>query len=283
MTEPAWIVAGDYRLALTDDGIVAQNAKGKQLKTVPAKARKTPEYENLEALETFYAQHDRLCLDTVRGWFLTAEPVHALIVASVWEDASWRSCLENLLVSDGETTGLLKDTAGESAVLVDLDGESVTTDRDLTILHPALIGDLDDWREFAVDLGVTQRIDQLLRTVYRRPADPADQKRELTRFAGGTYSRAAHLLGRARGAGYTAGLDHVSVTTVTGGVSTVGEMSVDAWDPGEEATLGELSFCRDGTELDPAEVDPVAWSETVRMGEYLYAGRTVEESEGAGA
>lgn len=279
MNEPSWITAGDYRIALTADGIVAQNAKGKQLKTVPAKVRKTPEYDRLDALDTFYHQHDRLCLDTVQGWFLTAEPVSALLVTSVRQDASWWSCLENLLVSDGETTGLLKGVAGESVVLVDLDGESVTTGRDLVILHPALIDDLDDWREFAVDLGVTQRLDQLLRTVHRAPADPAEQKKELTWFADGKYSRAAHLLGRARGAGYTAGLDHVRVTTVTGAVTTVGEMSVDAWDPGEEATLGALSFWRDGTELDPAEVDPVAWSETVRMGEYLYAGRTVGEED----
>ncbi|WP_297006878.1 DUF4132 domain-containing protein [uncultured Corynebacterium sp.] len=284
MTE-TWVTAGDYRLALTDDGIVAQNAKGKQLKTVPSKAKKTPEYDQLEALETFYGQHDRLCLDTVRGWFLTAAPVAALLIASVWEDAAWRSCLENLLVSGSEGTGLLKGVEGESVLLIDLDGESVTVTGDLVILHPALVEDLDDWREFAVDLGVVQRIDQLLRTVHRMPEDAASRTAELRRFADGKYGRGAHLIGRARGAGYTATLDSIRVTTVNGGVTTVGEMSVDAWDPAEEATLGELSFWRDGDQLDPTAtgtdattIDPVAWSETIRMGEYLYSGRTIEDS-----
>jgi hypothetical protein len=277
MTELSWITAGDYRLALSDDGIIAQNAKGKQLKTVPAKVKKTAEYEQLEALDTFYTQHDQLCVDTVRHWFLAAEPVSALLIASVWEDASWRACLENLLVSGSDCVGLLKGSAGEDALLVDLDGESVRTGADLVIVHPALVEDLDDWREFAVELGITQRLDQLLRTVHRRPADAAEQKKVLTGFGDAKYSRAAHLLGRARGAGYTAGLDSIRVSTVSAGVETVGEMRVDAWDLAEEATLGDLSFWQDGKELSPDDVDPVAWSETVRMGEFLYSGRTVEE------
>lgn len=286
MTDTTWIDAGDYRLALTDDGIIAQNAKGKQLKSVPAKARKTPEYDRLEALETFYGQHDQLCLDTVRGWFLTTEPLSTALITAVREDTAWWSCLENLLVSDGNVTGLLReasrDGVGDTVTLIDLDGESVTVTGDLVILHPALIDDLDDWREFAVDLGVTQRLDQLLRTVHRVPEDPAARTAELKRFADGKYSRGAHLIGRARGMGYTATLDSVRVT-VTGanGTDTVGEMGVDAWDPAEEATLGDLSFWRDGQLVDPSitDVDPVAWSETIRMGEYLYAGRTIEESE----
>lgn len=301
-TGPEWITAGDYQLALTADGVIARNAKGRALKTVPAKAKKTPEYEQLEALESFYAQHDRLCLDTVTGWFLTAKPVGAGLVAAVWDDPAWQSCLRDLLVDVGDAasggtpvTGLLRDArlgaadggdpvAGAELTIVDLDGETVTASGDAVIAHPAVVEDLADWREFIVELGATQRIDQILRTVHPVPQDAAARKEVLGQFADGTYSRAAHLLGRARGAGYTATFDGVRVTTVTGDTETVGEMAITAWEPTEEAELGELTFWREGSQVDPVsgDIDPVAWSETVRMGEFLYAGRTIKDDDEAG-
>ena len=41
MTDLHWIAAGDYQLALDGTTITAKNAKGRVLKTVPAKAKKT--------------------------------------------------------------------------------------------------------------------------------------------------------------------------------------------------------------------------------------------------
>lgn len=45
----AWLDAGDYSFALgPDNKIIARNAAGRVLKTVPAKARKLPEFDMLD-------------------------------------------------------------------------------------------------------------------------------------------------------------------------------------------------------------------------------------------
>ncbi|MGP6173266.1 DUF4132 domain-containing protein [Corynebacterium sp. A21] len=70
---------------------------------------------------------------------------------------SWRRFLRDLLITDGQTTGLLRKADEDGLHLVDLDGESVeiakTDSAMISIPHPVLIGDLAEWREFAVELG----------------------------------------------------------------------------------------------------------------------------------
>ena len=49
-----WIDAGEYSLKLEGDVIIARNAKGKVLKTVPAKAKKLEQYDQLDGLRAFF-------------------------------------------------------------------------------------------------------------------------------------------------------------------------------------------------------------------------------------
>ena len=65
MTDLHWIAAGDCQLALDGTTITAKNAKGRVLKTVPAKAKKTPEYEQLNNCRIYLEQHQKKCLRQV--------------------------------------------------------------------------------------------------------------------------------------------------------------------------------------------------------------------------
>ncbi|MBN9643185.1 DUF4132 domain-containing protein [Corynebacterium sp. CCM 8862] len=276
-----WIEAEGYHLALDGSEIVCRNAKGTKLKTVPAKARKTGQYQELLATRDFLDQHTDQCKSTVLAWFLAGEEIPVVLLGQVWTDPAWRHWLEDLVVCSSGTVGLLKGADENNLHLVDLDGESVTvtvTDTAVaTIPHPAGMVDIDDWREFAVELGVHQNLDQLLREIHPKPADEKTQREAVRAYDGGVYEQASHLLGRGRGGGFKTSLQEISVTVTENGVNTTAVLDVTAWSPEDEATLGTLGFTRSGRTVALADVGPVAWSEGIRMAEYIYSARTKEK------
>ena len=278
-----WIDAGEYSLKLEGDVIIARNAKGKVLKTVPAKAKKLEQYDQLDGLRAFLAQHDEHCLDTVRRWFLSSLPVPLSVIIAVWPDPPWRKYLADVIVSDGSITGFLRAVNDDGIQVVDLDGETTTIDYSdaalVTIPHPAVTENLDEWREFAVELGVHQGLDQLFRDVYIKPADEDGQKAAVKAYVGATYERSSHLMGRGRGGGFVTTMGEVSLRVHEGGETITASLDVSAWDPTESAELGKLSFSVHGEDLELDKVGPIAWSEGIRMCEFIYAGRSVKENK----
>lgn len=283
-TTETWIEAGDYGLRLDGEVIVVRNAKGRVLKTIPSKAKKTPEFEKLEALRMYLHQHSVRCGDTVREWFLKGLPIPMTLVIAVWPDPAWQSQLKDLVVStDGGITGFLRNATADGLQIVDLDGETVSVpineDALVLIPHPAIMEDLDDWREFAVELGINQGLDQLFRDIHIKPSDADGITEAISKYDGAQYERGGTLIGRSRGAGFTASLYAVSLVVMEEGVETTIELSVSGWDPSEEAELGRVYFTRDGSMLSPENVGPIAWSEGIRMCEFVYAGRTIENNQ----
>ena len=187
--DSTWIEAPNgYALTITDNKIQARNAKGKILKSVPAAVKKTDTFLNLDNLLTWLQAHDAECGATVEKWLLRSLPVPATVIAAVWPDETWQSWLRDLIIqpvdesgtSDAGAAGFLRDvntTDGQiSFGVVDLDGETQTIVSDeILIPHPALIEDLEDLREFAADLGIQQRFDQLQRAVYGLPVPLPDE------------------------------------------------------------------------------------------------------------
>lgn len=311
-TDLHWTPAGDYTLALDGTTVRARNARGKDLRAVPAKVKKTDAYLQMDALATWLTQHERTCADTVRTWFLRGEQVSTALLAAVWIDPSWQKNVRDLVVqasspgegkAAGETvTGLLRGADEDALHLVDLDGERVDipltdahgTDTIVTVPHPVLIDTIDDWREFAVDLGITQGADQLFREIHVKPDTAEGRRAALTRYAGARYGKGAVLMGRSKGAGYEVTRFEVSVQVTepathpaepgaagTAPTTVTAVLSTECADPFAEGTVGDLSFrSPDGMRLDPDDVGPVAWSEGVRMAEFVYSGRTVEDEEG---
>lgn len=279
-----WTDAGEYQFLLDGEEILARTSRGRMLKAVPAKARKLPEYEQLDALRTALAQHRRLCADTVTAWFLRGETVPTRLIAAVWPDPAWRGMLVDAVVAHDATHGLLRDATDSALRLVDLDGEELTVpvadDTAVTLPHPIVLPDLADWREFAVELGVRQGVDQLLRDCHPRPNDDREREQALRRYEGAVYERANALVGRSRGGGfaidYIDGVSGITLRILEDGVETTAVLH--AWESDEEsATLGVLSFTRQGREVPAADVGPLTWSEGIRMAEFVYSGRTITE------
>ena len=188
-----------------------------------------------------------------------------------------------MIVSDGSITGFLRAVNDDGIQVVDLDGETTTIDYSdaalVTIPHPAVTENLDEWREFAVELGVHQGLDQLFRDVYIKPADEDGQKAAVKAYVGATYERSSHLMGRGRGGGFVTTMGEVSLRVHEGGETITASLDVSAWDPTESAELGKLSFSVHGEDLELDKVGPIAWSEGIRMCEFIYAGRSVKENK----
>ena len=128
-----------------------------------------------------------------------------------------------------------------------------------------------------MELGVHQGLDQLFRDVHIKPADADSQKAALKAYVGAKYERSSHLMGRGRGGGFVTTLGEVSLRIHEGGKTITASLDVSAWDPFESAELGELSFSVNGEHLAFDKVGPIAWSEGIRMCEFIYAGRSVGE------
>ncbi|SPF03982.1 DUF4132 domain-containing protein [Streptomyces sp. MA5143a] len=284
-----WLAAGDaYEVALVEGRVVARatsgRSAGRQLKSLPKTLKDHPEVERLRRFAEWLERHGAACVAQVDTWMVSSLPVPTELVARVWPDEAWRSALRDLVVvGDGpDEVGFLRDAtqAGELRV-VDLDGETVRLcPRTVTFPHPVLLPDLEDLREFAAELGIVQRVEQLHRATWSKPDGLDEKARDVSEFAGGRFWRSA-LAARATSLGY-----RVSGSRATCRVRD-GERTVEAavwigepWD--YEVHTGALSWLApEGRRLRPAEVGPVAWSEGMRMAAALYAGREIEEGAGA--
>lgn len=288
MTEPLddasthWLPAGGYLLRLAGDAIIAADADGQPLPAVPAAATTHEVYEQLDARRAFLAHHAAACRDVVRGWFSVGAVVPVSVLTAVWPDDAWQDVLTDLVLTDGVVTGLLRHADPVALYLMGLDRESVRITRTdaaaVRIPHPITLTRLDDWRELAVELGIDQSVDQLWREITHKPAGAQAQSTALNAYRHARYERAGHLIGRARSAGFTATLSTVSTQVTEAGRRVTAELGVHAYLPDEDATLGELSFHTDHTPLNPADVGPIAWSEAIRMADYLWAGRTHKDN-----
>lgn len=267
-----------YDLAFDEGVIVARNAKHKVLKSVPAKAKKTPQWEQLDALSTVLRRHDEEIAGRVQAWVLQSLPVPVVLLREVWPDPSWRTQLADLVITDGERSGFLRDVGPSGLRVVDVDGETAElTAPTVLIPHPVLLEDLDDLRELAAELGVEQRFDQLFREVHRRPEGIDTDLRSVNDYTG-EYERRAHVASRARSAGFLVRGSYAQQTIVEEGRSVTAQMWIgEAYY--EETTIDELSWVSDGRLLSLGEVGPVAWSEGVRMAAHLYAGRVISEEQ----
>lgn len=274
-----WVgTAVGYELTLDEGVIVARNAKQRVLKSVPAKAKKTPEWERLDALSTVLQRHEAEIAQRVQAWVLQSLPVPTVLLREVWADPSWRAQLTDLVVTDGERSGFLRDIGADGLRVVDVDGETVElTAQAVRIPHPVLLEDLDDLRELAAELGVEQRFDQLFREVHRRPEGIDPDARSVHDYVG-EYERRSHVASRATAAGFVVRGSYAQVAVVEDERSVVAQMWIgEAYY--EETTIDELGWVSEGRMLRLGEVGPVAWSEGVRMAAHLYAGRVVKEEQ----
>ncbi|MEU3607947.1 DUF4132 domain-containing protein [Streptomyces sp. NPDC035033] len=284
----AWLDAGEgYEVTLDEGGrVVARRSGGRQLKTVPKALRDDPEVDRLRRLSEWLDRHADACVAQVDAWMVSSLPVPTALIARVWPDEAWRSALRDMAVvgDDPDEVGFLRDVSGDGALkVVDLDGETVRlAPRTVTVPHPVLLPDLDDVREFAAELGITQRVEQIHRATWTRPAIHAANATEVRDYAGGKFASRFGLAARATGLGYRVSGGYATCKVRDGGRGTEASVWIGEpyWD-GESETGGLSWHGEDGRAVRLGEVGPVAWSEGMRMAAALYAGRTIEEGGNA--
>lgn len=281
-----WVPAGDYEVALDDGKVVCRNAAGRRLKTVPGRLADDPAVVGLRQLVEWLDRHERQCVADVERWMVRSLPVPVAAIAQVWQDTAWRSALRDLVVTgeDGEVAGFLRDADPVRGLgLVDLDGDTVRISPELVrIPHPVLLADLEELREFAVELTVEQRVQQLFREVWHRPADLDPETASVDDYAGGAFKELRFLHGRTTQLGYRARGGQAVCPVVEDGATVEARIWIGDYDSYERTETGSLTWTDvAGRVLTAGQVGPVAWSEGMRMAAALYAGRDIEDEEQA--
>ncbi|MFJ9557582.1 DUF4132 domain-containing protein [Nocardiopsis sp. NPDC101807] len=273
-----------YALALDGSSLVCRNAKGRRLKTVPKKVRESAEAEHLRGLLLRLERHERECVERVESWLLGSLPVPASVIARVWADPAWRELLTDLFVvpAGGGDGGFLRgvDDRGRIGVL-DLDAESVWLDADRVVpAHPVLLEDLDDVREFALELGITQRLPQLTRAIHRKPDAVEAGATAVEDYSGGEFDQLRHATGRAQRYGFTVRGGYAVCRVTERGRQVQARYWIGSEAPDYETETGRLLWVDDAERpLRLGDVGPIAWSEGIRMAELIHAGRRNTEEE----
>ncbi|QNS07282.1 DUF4132 domain-containing protein [Streptomyces xanthii] len=282
-----WMPAGDYEVALDENGkVICRNGKGRLLKSVPPKIADEQAVIGLRQLTEWLERHERDCRDQVENWMTRSLPVPTAVLARLWPDPSWRTALRDLVVTgtDGTVAGFLRDADPERGIgLVDLDGDTVRiSPEQIRVPHPVLLDDLDELREFAVELGVEQGVQQLFRETYVRGADRDTGARGVDDYEGGVFKELRFLVGRATSLGYRVRGGQAVLPVLEAGRGIEARVWVGDYEGYEQTETGPLTWTTpQGGALTLGEVGPVAWSEGMRMAAALYAGRDVEDGEQA--
>ncbi|KIF03091.1 hypothetical protein PL81_26305 [Streptomyces sp. RSD-27] len=284
----AWLALDEgYEVSLVEGRVAVRRPAGRQLKAVPKALRDHPEVDRLRRLAAWLDRHEAACVAQVDAWMVSSLPVPTALLARVWRDEAWRSALRDLAVvgdDDPDEVGFLRDATdtGELKV-VNLDGETVRlSPRTVTLPHPVLLPDLDDVREFAAELDITQRVEQIHRATWTRPEDVKAAATEVRDYAGGKFPSRFSLAARATGLGYRVSGGYATSRVRDGGRTVEAAVWIGEpyWE--DESETGALSWQdEEGRAVRLGEVGPVAWSEGMRMAAALYAGRKIEEGGNA--
>jgi hypothetical protein len=288
--QPGWIDAGKgYELGIRDGAIVARKDAA-NLAAVPKALRETPIGERLSAAVDFLEEHARTCLHTVETWMLRSLPVPRAVLQSVLRDDAWAAVLRDAWVvaiaADGtvdrEAGGFFRGVDPNKGIgVVDRDGETTWLANEQVMLpHPVLLDEVDDLRELAVQIGVTQGLSQLFRETFVRPADPPDDPLSVATFAGGEFAMLAQALNLAKRLGYRVSGGAAVARVLEAGRFLEARYDLGGGDPMYPATTGELAWVDDKQRpLPVVEVPPVAFSEGMRMASLIHAKRKVEGAE----
>jgi len=293
--EPGWLDAGKglaLGIRVADDGDFKLVAKkdGKELGSVPKPLKETPVGEKLAGAIDFLEEHARTCLHTVETWMLRSLPVPRGVLESVLADDNWSKVLRDAWVVGVDKAGKVDREAGgffrgvdkaKGIGVVDRDGETTWLDTDTVMVpHPVVLDEIDDLRELAVQVGVTQGLSQLFRETFTVPAvAPAEDPNSINTYAGGEFSMLSQAMGLAKRLGYRVSGGNSVCRVLENGRFVEGRYSLgDGGDPMYETTTGELSFVDDKQKtIAIVDVPPIAFSEGMRMASLIYAKRKVEK------
>ncbi|MFK3978876.1 DUF4132 domain-containing protein [Micromonospora sp. NPDC050397] len=257
-------------------------ATGRPLKSLPKTLRDHPEVDRLRQLAQWLDRHTAECLARIDAWVVSSLPVPTALLARIWPDPGWQDALRDLVVLGDDPTepGFLRDVTDTGDLrVVNLDGETIRlSSASATLPHPVRLPDLTDLREFADELDINQRIEQLHRGTWSKPTDLKDRDTTINDFRGTSVPN--RLAARAATLGFRVAGSQVTCRVWEAGRTVEAAMwfDEDYWD--SEATLGTLSWSVvDGPALRLTEVGPVGWSEGMRMATELSGAATKTEKK----
>lgn len=282
-----WLSAGDgYEIALLDGKVAVRatsgRAAGRQLKALPKALREHPEVERLRRLAEWLDRHAAGCVAQVDAWMVSSLPVPTGLLARVWPDEAWQRALRDvaLVGDDPDEVGFLRDATPEGELrVVNLDGETVRlAPATVTLPHPVLLPDLEELREFAAELGISQGVEQIHRATWVKPEVKDARSASVSEFSGARFRSRFALAARATALGYRVSGGYATCRVRDGGENVEASVWIGEpyWDGDMET--GDLTWSdAAGHSLRLTDVGPVAYSEGMRMAAALHAGRNVEE------
>jgi hypothetical protein len=275
---------------MEDGKVVCQNPKGSKLASLPASLKEENITDQLQALASWLDDHRMDCRHTVERWMLRSLIVPREVIVEVWPDLDWRASLENMVIApandsgaiDLEKVGLLKDIDAKKGLgVVDVDGETRwLKSATFAIPHPILIGDLDDMRELASELGIVQQIEQLYRPVFQ-PTKKQLELRSIRDYENGAFDQLSFALGVCRRLGYPVRGGYATCKVWEGLSPIEARYYVGSESPEAPTETGDLIFVnQEQNAIAIRDVGPVTFSEGIRMASSIYAKRKVEKKEG---
>lgn len=274
-----WLDAGGgYGLGIRDGSVVARNEKGKVLASVPKPLKDGEAFEMLAGALEFLTLHAVECRETVETWMLRSLPVPRGVLAAIWADPDWRRPLENLIVEADGVVGILRAIEDKGLGVVNLDGETkwlpTATAGPLSVPHPILLGELDDWRSLLAELAIAQGTAQLFRETFPKPAEQTGSS--ITEFQNGQFDLLAQANNEARKLGYRVSGGCAVCRVWENGGLVEARYYIGDGDPMYETSTGDLSWV-DARQsgLTIAQVGAVAFSEGMRMASAIFAKRKI--------
>jgi len=289
-----WVDAPNgYKLSIVNGKVVCKNAKGTLLASVPATLKEDPITDQLQALVSWLDEHHLECLHTVERWMLRSLVIPSQTLLEVWRDPDWKSAMTNLAIApadisgkvDTESIGLLKDADPQRGLgIVDVDGESKWLNSpNVAFVHPILIGELDELRELATDLGIMQPIEQLYRPVFA-PTPNQLALSAILDYQGGEFEQLNYALGHCKRLGYPVRGGYAICKVWEGQSPLEARFYIGSEHPESQTFTGDLIFVNANQQAVPVrDVGPVTFSEGIRMATAVYAKRKVEKQEGGEA
>lgn len=291
---PAWLDAANaYKLGILNGKVVCRNAKGNLLSSLPPALKEDPLTDQLQALVSWLDEHQLQCLHSVERWMLRSLVIPSQTLFEVWRDPDWKAAMANLAVApadiagriDTESIGLLKDVEPQKGLgIVDVDGESKWLGSpNVAFVHPILIAELEDLRELATDLGITQPIEQLYRPVYA-PAPEQLPLNAILDYQGGEFEQLNFALGHCKRLGYPVRGGYAICKVWEGESPLEARFYLGNEYPESQTFTGDLIYVNAKQQAVPIrEVGPVTFSEGVRMASAIYAKRKIEKPAGVDA
>ena len=285
----AWLPAAkDYQVGLKGGKLVCKNPKGKTLASVPKWLKEEAVADQLIALSQWLSEHQLECQHTIERWMLRSLTIPRAIAAEVWPDPDWKRSLENIVVAPADArgkvdyakAGLLKDADAKRGLgILDLDGESRWLKQaSFVVPHPILVPDLEEIRELASDLQISQQIEQLYRPIHSVKKDQLSLK-SIRDYEAGEFEQLNFATSLCRRLGYPVRGGYATCRIWEGGNPVEARYFIGDENPELATWTGELLFVDEQQNpLRMSEVGQVTFSEGICMAEAIYAKRKLEET-----